>query len=367
MNIKIARNDLLLMLNLVTSVVEKRQTLPILANIFFNLSDGELTLVGTDLEVEMSVKIKDVVGDNGSFTTSSRKILDIARNLPENADISMKVDSGKMLITSARSRYTLKTLEATEFPRLETTNWEERFKINQLSLKSLLDKTAFSMGVRDVRYYLNGVLFELSENRLRTIATDGHRLAQAEADIRLESKAGRELIVPRKAIAEMSRFLDSEDNQEVTLEINKNHLKLTKGETILITKLIDGKFPEFKEVLETEPNISLAVNRTEFIETMTRVAILTSDQFMGVKITLEPGIMRITTKTPEQEEAVEELEIDYNEEEIKAGYNVNYLINIARVIETENICLFFQGSDGICIIKQPEDDRSTWLVMPLRL
>lgn len=367
MNIKIARTNLLPMLIRVTSVVEKRQTLPILANLFFSLADGELNVVGTDLEVEISETKKNVAGDNGSFTTSSRKIVDITRNLPENAVISVTAKDGKILVSSARSRYTLKTLDAEEFPRIETTNWEERFKINQSSLKMLLDRTAFSMGVQDVRYYLNGVLFELTENRLRAIATDGHRLAQSDVDIALETKENRQIIVPRKAIAEINRFLDDEDDNELTVEINKNHLKLTKGEIILITKLIDGKFPEFKDMLEAKSNIMLTVNRVEFIETMVRAAVLTTEQAMGVKITLEPTVMRITTKTPEQEEAIEELEIDYQGEKIEIGYNVNYLIEVARAIRTENMELHLQEPDGICTIKQPEDARSTWLIMPLRI
>ena len=367
MNIKIARENLLPALNLVSSVVEKRQTLPILANLYFNLANGKLNLVGTDLEVEISESITDVTGDNGAFTVSSRKILDITRMLPENAPISLKHESEKVIVSSGRSRYTLKTLEAGDFPRIEDNVWEERFTINQLSLKTLLAKTAFAMAVQDVRYYLNGILLELTQNCLRAIATDGHRLAQADVDISLDTKEGRQLIVPRKAIIEINRFLEAADDQAITVEINKNHLKLTKGETTLITKLIDGKFPEFKDVLETELNIMITVNRAKFIETTTRAAVLTTERFQGVKIVLEPGVMRITANNSEQEEAVEELEIDYAGEKIETGYNASYLVDATRVISTENVELHLQGANGLCIIKQPEDSRSTWLVMPMRI
>lgn len=367
MNIKINRADFLPALNLVTSVVEKRQTLPILANLYFKHSNGKLNIVGTDLEVEISETVSRVEGDNGEYTLSSRKILDITRMLPENAAISFKFDSDNVIVSSGRSRYTLKTLDANNFPRIEADNWEERFKIKQIDLKKLLDKTAFAMAVQDVRYYLNGVLFELRENSLRAIATDGHRLAQTDVDIQLDVKSVRQLIVPRKAIAEINRFLDGEDENELTIEMSKNHLKLSNGETILITKLIDGKFPEFKGVLETELNILLNINRAEFIETMNRAAILTTDRFKGVKIALESGVMRITANNPEQEEAVEELEIDYKGENMETGYNVTYLIDAARVINTKEIELHLQGNDGICILKQPEDTRSTWLVMPMRI
>ena len=367
MNIKIDRNQFLPALNLVSSVVEKRQTLPILANLYFNLADGKLNMVGTDLEVEISEVIDNVEGENGSFTVSSRKILDIARMLPENASISMKRDADNMIVSSGRSRYTLKTLEASEFPRIEADNWEERFKIKQLSLKTLLDKTAFAMAVQDVRYYLNGVLFEIDSGSLRAIATDGHRLAQTNVEIGVDSGETRQLIVPRKAIMEINRFLDGDDDSEITMEMSKNHLKLSKGETVLITKLIDGKFPEFKGVLETELNILISLDRSEFVDTMNRASVLTTDRFKGVKLALEPGIMRITANNPEQEEAVEELEVDYAGEAIETGYNISYLIDAARVVSTDIIELHLQGNDGICIIKQPEDQNSTWLIMPMRI
>jgi DNA polymerase-3 subunit beta len=367
MNFKIARSDLLPVLNLVSSVVEKRQTLPILANLYFNLFEGNLNIVGTDLEVEISENITGVEGEDGAFTLSSRKILDITRMLPENAVISLKRDSDNVVVSSGRSRYTLKILEADDFPRIEANDWEERFKINQLSTKTLLDKTAFAMAVQDVRYYLNGVLFELEQNRLRAIATDGHRLAQTDVDISLDSKDNRQLIVPRKAVAEINRFLDGDDESELTVEINKNHLKLSKENTVLITKLIDGKFPEFKGVLETELNVFITINRTEFIDTLNRVAVLTTDRFKGVKLALETGVLRITANNPEQEEAVEELEIDYKGDSIETGYNISYLIEAARVVNTDTVELHLQGNDGICIIKQPEDDRSTWLIMPMRI
>ena len=367
MNIKIPRKDLLPALNLVSNVVEKRQTLPILANLFFELKENRLNLVGTDLEVEISVVVDGVQGDEGAFTLSSRKILDISRMLPEDAMISLKRESDNIIVSSGRSRYTLKTLESDDFPRIEANNWEERFKIKQLTLKSLLEKTAFAMAVQDVRYYLNGVLFELEKNNLRAIATDGHRLAQTDVDILLDTSEQRQIIIPRKAITEINRFLDGDDELEITMEISKNHLKMSKGESILVTKLIDGKFPEFKGVLETELNIVITLKRAEFIETMNRAAVLTTDRFKGVKMSMEPGVMRITANNPEQEEAVEELGINYSGETVETGYNISYLIDAARVISTDEVELHLQGNDGICIIKQPEENRSTWLIMPMRI
>jgi DNA polymerase-3 subunit beta len=367
MNIKIDRSNILPSLNQVSSVVERRQTLPILANLYFQLDEDRLTMVGTDLEVEITETVNGVNGDAGAFTISNRKILDITRMLPEDASISFKQDGEKMIVSSGRSRYTLKTLPADEFPRIETGNWEERFKIKQLSLKSLLDKTAFAMAVQDVRYYLNGVLFELSGNQIRAIATDGHRLAQSEEDIDLDLSDTRQLIVPRKAIAEISRFLDDDDDSELTLEMSKNHLKVSKSDSVLITKLIDGKFPEFKGVLETELGTVLDVDRSELIETLNRAAVLTTDRFKGVKLNVAEGVMKVTASNPEQEEAVEEMEVDYSGEPIETGYNVTYLIEAARVMSGNTTQLHLQGNDGICILKQPGDERSIWLVMPMRI
>lgn len=367
MNIKIERSKLLPTLSLVSSVVEKRQTLPILANIYFGLGDGALNLVGTDLEVEISEVIQDVEGDDGEFTVSTRKVLDICRGLPEDAVINFKSDGEKVLVTSGRSRYTLKTLPAQEYPRIKSGNWEERLKISQLSLKRLLDRTAFAMAVQDVRYYLNGVLFELGQKRLRAIATDGHRLAQSEEPIELASEDIRQVIVPRKAISEIMRFLDGSDETEIQIEVSKNHMRLSRNSTTLITKLIDGKFPEFKGVLETELNVVVSTSRTEFIETLTRAAILTTDRFKGVKLQLSDNTLSVTANNPENEQALEELAVEYSGDSVETGYNVTYLIEASRVISGDTVVLHFQGNDGICILKHPEDEDSTWLIMPMRI
>ena len=367
MNIKIERSALLPTLSLVSSVVEKRQTLPILANLYFGLENGRLTMVGTDLEVEISEGIDGVTGENGAFTVSTRKVLDICRMLPENASISFKNEGDKVIVSSGRSRYSLKVLPAEEFPRIEADNWEERFKINSINLKRLLDKTAFAMAVQDVRYYLNGVLFEIGQNSLRAIATDGHRLAQSEETVELAIDSVRQVIVPRKAVSEILRFLGGGDDGEIVIEISKNHMRLSRSNTTLISKLIDGKFPEFKGVLDTKMAANIPVNRADFIDTLNRAAVLTTDRFKGVKLQLVEGMLSVTANNPEQEEALEEMEVEYTGDSIETGYNVTYLTDAARVIDTEKVSLSFQGNDGICILRQPEDDASVWLVMPMRI
>ena len=380
MNLNIEKSRLLPVLARVNSVVERRQTLPILGNLYFSLADGRLTLVGTDLEMEISETIDNIQGMDCEFTVSSPKIFDIVRILPEDAVISIEldVDKQRVIVSAGRIRYTLNTLDAESFPRIIEEKWEERFKISQRELKTIVDKTAFAMGIQDVRYYLNGLSMEMHANNVKVLAADGHRLAQTSADVTLASNEERQLIVPRKAVKQIVRFLDDDDGSELTVEINSNHLKTTWGKPvqpnnnahvapILVTKLIDGKVPEYKSVIETAMSIVIQVNRANFLETLTRAAVLTTDHEKGIKVTLGQNIMRIVTRNSENEESVEELEIDYSGDAIEAGYNISYLIDPARAVTTENIELRFQGNDGICIIKQPGDERSTWLVMPRRL
>ena len=384
MKLIVDREKILPTLSLLNTVVEKRQTLPILFNLHFELADGKLTVVGTDLEVEITETIDGVKGDNGTFTVTAEKVHVLTRMLPEGAEITIKQDKDKAVLTSGRSRYSFKTLPATEFPRIETGNWEERFKINQRVLKSLLDKTSSSMAVQDVRYYLNGVLFKLSSKQLYAVATDGHRLAQSDVDIDVEFKEPRELIVPRKAVAEIDRFIgggdadaeaadgdgdaDKIEDAELTVEISNNHLKLSKPNTVLITSLIDGKFPEFKEVLEKKFDVVVNVDRNVFIDTLNRAAILSVDgSFRGVKLNLEKNMLRVTASNQEQEEAIEEIEVEYGGEPMDVGYNVNYLVDAARASDSDTIDVHLQGADGICVIKTPGDERTTWLIMPMRI
>ena len=378
MNFNTHKNRLFPVLTRISTVVERRQTLPILGNLYFGLADGKLTLVGSDIETEISETIDNVQGGDCEFTLSSRKISDIVRILPEDAVILFELNKDRVTVSSGRTRYTLNALDADAFPRITEDKWEERFKISQRALKTIFDKTAFAMGVQDVRYYLNGLSLEMKENNVKALAADGHRLAQTSTGVTLASNEERQVIVPRKAVKEIVRFLD-DDESELVVEVNSNHLKVTwvksaqaddnpgRPASVLITKLIDGKVPEYKSVLETELNIVIRVNRVDFLETLTRAAVLTTDREKGVKITVKQNNMRIATRNNENEESVEELEIDYDGAVFEAGYNISYLIDAARAVTTEDIDLHFQGNEGLCVMKQPGDERSVWLVMPRRL
>lgn len=374
MKVNIERSNLLPTLNLVSSVVEKTQTMPMLSHIYLRMENSKLVIVASDLEVEVSETIAEVGGENGEFTISMQKIFDISRMLPEKSQISIHPEKGKAVLTSGRGRYTLKTLPANEFPRIVEDKWEDKFTISQSVLKSVLEKTAFSMAVQDVRYYLNGILFQLSKKMLRAVATDGHRLGQTDVDIKLDVKESRDVIVPRKAVNEIVRFIGGADEEsnadtELTVEVSPNHLRLTKGETSIITKLIDGKFPEFKDTLEKKPDIMAVVNRAAFIDTLNRAAVLTesSDRLRGVKLNLDKGILRVTARNMDQEEAVDEMDAKYDGEATEIGFNVGYLVDVARAITTEALELHFRSTDNVCFIKQPGDKRTLWLIMPMRI
>ena len=354
-------------LNLVVSVVEKRQTLPILSNLYLSLENGSLILIATDLEVEITEILQGVEGEEGACTVTSRKLLDIIRMLPENAMITLRSEKDNLLVKSGRSRFSLRTLPPENFPRIETEEWEERIRIDRLKLKQLIDKTSFSMATQDVRYYLNGILFELDNGTLTTVATDGHRLSQSMEALGMETGEQRQVIVPRKAVQEIVRFLEAGEEEEVTVEISHNQMKLTRGETILVTKLLEGKYPEYKPILETELRYTLILERRPFLEMLARAAVLTNDRFRGVRLEAYNDVLKVSAQNPEHELAEDEMQIEYQDEKIEAGFNVSYLIDALRAIPGDRVELSMQDSDSICYFRQPGDDHSTWLVMPMRL
>lgn len=375
MKLTVDRNELFPALSQISNVVERQQMLPVLANVFIKHVAGKITLITSDLEMEISKRINSVKGDDGEATVSARKLVDIARMLNDDAVISLVQEGDTMLVSSGRSRYKLDHINPEDFPRLETDNeqyqWEESFTINKVALKMVLDKTAFAMAIQDIRFYLNGILFRLEQDKLTAIATDGHRLAQTDTKIPRPADAVRQLIVPRKAVAEMQRFLDGEDDvddTDIAVEVSKNHLKLTQSETVFITKLIDGKFPEFRDVLDTETKSNIVLGRVQFIDALNRVAVLTSERFKTASIEAKAKDKTILiTLRAGREEAAEDLEADCGGDGVKSGYNVNYLIDVARAVTTEKIELNFQGDNGICIAKQPEESQSVWVIMPVRM
>lgn len=366
MYLEIEKDRLIRPLGLVTSVVEKRQTLPILSNLLLKVENGCLTMTGTDLEVEISFRIDGVKAEDGVCTVTARKFYDICRALPDSALIKLKVDGAGARIQSGRSRFKLQTLPADDFPELDTKDWEERLKVSEQELKDLLEATAFSMAQQDVRYFLNGVLLEVRDDSMRAVATDGHRLAKSETRLNGGQYKFRQSIIPRKAVLEMLRFLE-DDDRELTLEINPNHIRLHGDTSTLTTKLIDGRFPDYETVMAQKLSISLVVDRSEIIDVLNRTSILTNEKFRGIRIHLDSNLLTVTAHNPDQEEASDEIPVEFEGNEVDIGFNVNYLLDALKAIPSSSVELRLQDSNSGCVMRAPDDEHTLYLVMPMRL
>lgn len=366
MNITIQREDFLKPLGFVAGVVERRQTLPILANVLIRFEGGKLRLTGTDLEVEVTALGQGASGGSGETTVAARKLLDICRALPAKAVIDMRLDNEKVVIKSGRSRFTLLTMSPADFPSIETTQWDQTIGVAQQDLKALLAKTHFCMAQQDVRYYLNGLLVEVSGDRLRAIATDGHRLALSEAGLASGSASERQVIVPRKGVIELMRFLEDSE-APVELQLSGNHIRAELRDLTFTSKLIDGRFPDYNKVIPTAHSKIISVSRGEFIETLNRVAILSNEKYRGARLALSHDRMSITAHNPEQEEAREEIVIDYAGDELEIGFNVTYLTEAVSALDSDTIEFGLTDANSSCTIRAPGDKARVYVVMPMRL
>lgn len=366
MHITVKREELLKPLGIVAGVVERRQTLPILSNIMLRYNGKELALTGTDLEVEISAQISCKGGENGEMTVPARKLHDICRALPNEAMIDIRLEKEKALIKSGKSRFRLLTIPASEFPAIETAQWDTKFSLPQSKLRWLLEKTMFCMAQQDVRYYLNGLLFEVSGQQLRAVATDGHRLSLAEVDISDSISGEKHVILPRKGVQEMIRFLDDSD-ASVQLQIGANHMRATLKDLTFTSKLIDGRFPDYNRVIPATQSKKLKVLRAPFRETLNRAAILSNEKYRGVRFGLASGLMTITAHNPEQEEAQEEVAVDYNGEGMEIGFNVNYISEAVGALDNEDIEFCLNDPNSSCLLRVPGNTKHLYVVMPMRL
>jgi len=365
MKISIKREDLIKPLSVVAGVVEKRQTLPILSNILVRHNGKQMTLVGTDLEVEVSANV-DCVGDSGETTLPARKLYDICRALPADAKIDLSLEKEKVLIKSGKSRFRLLTMPAAEFPSIETTDWDTSVKLDQKSLRWLLEKTMFCMAQQDVRYYLNGLLLEFKPKQIRGVATDGHRLSLAEISTEQNDTKEKQVILPRKGVQEMTRFLEDSDDQ-VELLLGTNHLRAKLKNIVFTSKLIDGRFPDYNKVIPANQSKKIIVDRNAFRETLNRTAILSNEKYRGVRFGLANETMTITAHNPEQEEAQEELSVRYGGEDIDIGFNVNYISDAAAALDSEEIEFGLSDPNSSCLLRAPGNEKHLYVVMPMRL
>lgn len=366
MKFSISRETFLQPLTQVIGVVERRQTLPVLANFMLAARDGKLTITGTDMEVELVSSVAVDISQEGEITVPARKLVDIVKALPDGASITLTVSDEKATLSAGRSRYTLATLPASEFPATDQVENIEKIAVSEASLKKMMDKTSFAMANQDVRYYLNGLLFDFSGNQLRSIATDGHRLAVCDLAEPISISADRQLIVPRKGVLELSRML-SDENNEVTLGIGRNHVRLVKGETVFTSKLIDGRFPDYKAVIPVGADKQMLVDKSAFIHALQRAAILSNEKYRGVRLEASGTSIKIIAHNPQNEEAVEEIEAELNFDRLAVGFNVTYLLDALMAIDTEQVSLELIDANSSCLVSAPDSDLNRHVVMPLKL
>ncbi|WP_111642229.1 DNA polymerase III subunit beta [Marinimicrobium alkaliphilum] len=362
-----SREALLKPLQLVAGVVERRQTLPVLSNVLIQLDGDQLSLTGTDLEVEIVGRLQlEAAGDSGEITVPAKKLVDICRSLPEGSDIEFSLDEQRALIRSGRSRFTLSTLPASDFPSVEDSPGDLRIECAQQEIKRLIDRTAFAMAQQDVRYYLNGMLWEVRQGQVRSVATDGHRMAMCTRDVNVDCAEKVQAILPRKGVLELSRLM-SEGEDQVVIVLSPNHIRVTTDDYTFTSKLVDGKFPDYERVLPRGGDKVIMGPRTELKQAFSRTSILSNEKYRGVRLLLADGQLTIVANNPEQEEAQEEVTVDYTGPELEVGFNVSYLLDVTNVIAHENIKITLSDANSSALLEEPESSDSLYVVMPMRL
>lgn len=361
------REALLRPLQLVTGVVERRQTLPVLANLLVVARDGALSFTGTDLEVELVAVDRGVsIDDDGETTIPARKLADIWRSLPEGAEVTVQVEEGRAVVRSGRSRFALATLPATDFPKVESGPGDLELTLPQGQLRRLLDQVGFSMAQQDVRYFLNGMLLEVNRNHIRTVATDGHRLAMCTIAGGAPDRDTVQAIVPRKGVLELGRLLDDGDGT-VVLHVGSNHLRVTLGPYTLTTKLVDGKFPDYEKVVPRRADSTLRGGRDSLRQAFNRASILSNEKYRGIRLIMDGDQLTIQANNPEQEEAEEVVPVSYSGPRMEIGFNVSYLQDVLNVLDTEEVCLSVADANSSALIEGAGNDEALYVVMPMRL
>jgi DNA polymerase-3 subunit beta len=366
MKITAQREDLLKPLQIVSSVVERRQQSPVLANALISVVGNHMTLTGTDLEVEMVARAEVQSDEDGDITLPARKLMDLCKSLPEGAKITMDIDDDRAVIKSGRSRFTLATLPAAEFPNIEPIDEALTFKMSQSQLKTLFDQTQFAMAQQDVRYYLNGLMFEVTADSITCVATDGHRLAMCQIGVDTGVSESCQVIIPRKGVIELSRLLESND-EPVEIQISNNHIRVMLSDVTFTSKLIDGKFPDYQQVIPSDPDKELVCSRDSLLQAFNRISVLSNEKFRGMRLQLEPNLIRASVNNPEQEEAEEEIEVKYNADGFEIGFNIGYFMDALGVIKTDEVTVYLKDSNHSCLVKGVNDEASKYVIMPMRL
>lgn len=366
MKFTISRDALLKPLQVVSGAVERRTTLPILSNVLLQVSEESLRLTGTDLEVELVSEVSLEQATPGDVTIPAKKLLDIIRSLPEGADVSITASDDKAIVRSGKSRFSLSTLPASDYPNIDEWESEIQIEMEQGDFRGLMDKTHFSMANQDVRYYLNGMLFEVNEDILRTVATDGHRLALSAIKLEQGALPHKQVIVPRKGVSELLRLLEDDDST-VSLSLGQNHIRVATGRMTFTSKLLDGRFPDYRRVLPTGGDRIVVADRDLLRQACVRASILSNEKFRGVRMGLDTNELVLTANNPEQEQAEERLEVDYNNQAFEIGFNVTYLLDVLNSIHGQQVKITLSDPNSSAIVEDNEDEGALYVVMPMRL
>jgi len=365
--LKATQDKVLSVFQSVSGIVERRHTLPILANVMIRKTGSALQFTTSDLEIQIRTTA-ELDGDAGNFTTTvgARKLIDILRTMPADQTVSLESSQNKLILKGGKSKFTLQTLPAEDFPLVqEAANFGPVFSVPQKTLKELLSQVSFSMAVHDIRYYLNGILFVAEGKQLSLVATDGHRLAFASATLDVEVPK-QEVILPRKTVLEMQRLL-SDTEGAIEMQFASNQAKFSFGGMEFVTKLVEGKFPDYNRVIPKNHKNAIVLGRQPLLASLQRTAILTSDKFKGVRLNIDPGTLRVASNNAEQEEAVDELDIDYSGDSIEIGFNVTYLIDVLTNMEQDMVKVELSDSNSSALITIPENHSFKYVVMPMRI
>ncbi len=367
MKLVIQKNNLLPALQSIIGAIERRQTMPMLANILLVAEQDEVHLTATDLEIRLSAYFSHDVIHSGRVAIPARKLFEICKSLPDNSEIELSVEGSKATLKSGRSRFSLACLPAEGYPEApEFTGQTNQFSVEAKVLLQLISRTSFSMANQDVRYYLNGLMLELDRKMLKAVATDGHRLAYSEAKVELDVENNQQVIVPRKGVLELQRLLANLEGN-VELSLSANHIQFSSEGVEFTSKLIDGRFPDYNRVIPAKSENNLLVSRKEFKEALQRTAILSNEKYRGIRVGLDQDLLRLQADNSEQEEAQEELSVDYQGDSLEIGFNVQYLLDVSNAVDHEMIELSINDPNSSALIQDPERSDTRYVIMPMRL
>lgn len=372
--IKAQRDALLKPLQTVTGIVERRHTLPILSNVLISKTQQTISFCSTDIEMQIRTSSEMAAGDEPlSTTVAARKLLDILRALPDQPEITVSYTNKKLSLAQGKAKFSLQTLPAEDFPTVVSADqYPASITLPQRTLKQLLHLVHFAMAQQDIRYYLNGLLLVIDQSSLKAVATDGHRLAfsavtQGSKEVKINIDGERqEVIIPRKAIIECQRLLDDSDSP-VTIDLASNQARFRFGQVELLSKLIEGKFPDYQRVIPAQHQKIVSIQREQFLGALQRAAILTTDKFKGVRLTLSIGSLKISSTNAEQEEASDDIEVDYSGESVDIGFNVQYLIDVLSNLRSNTVQITLQDSNASALITSESDPDFKYVVMPMRI